>query len=302
MEMHQNRTGVLQKNKENKMMKTICFSMLMMAGLALTACSSDDGNTEPQIRKTYIMTVDATKGMNEAASRVSNRALSLTGSTLNASWATSEQVYVQGTYASDGKTKFWCDGFIQPQSAGETVRLNGTIALPDGSPYASIEAATGQVHPTLTLQFPRSGNLDYTGQIGTLSDIAANYDYATATISVDVINDRIVPYTETPAVFVNKQAIVQFTLKADTDGTPLLSPSALTVQYGEESLSLTIPSSTYTTNGAGVLFVAIPGFSDKKVILIATVGDNTYTFTKSGVTFENRKYYEISMKMKKKTA
>ena len=90
------------------MMKTICFSMLMMAGLALTACSSDDGNTEPQIRKTYIMTVDATKGMNEAASRVSNRALSLTGSTLNASWATSEQVYVQGTYASDGKTCLNC--------------------------------------------------------------------------------------------------------------------------------------------------------------------------------------------------
>ena len=60
---------------------------------------------------------------------------------------------------------------------------------------------------------------------------------------------------------------------------------------------MAIPSSTYTTNGAGVLFVAIPGFTSQKVILTATVGDNTYTFTKKKVTFENGKYYELNVKM-----
>ena len=83
----------------------------------------------------------------------------------------------------------------------------------------------------------------------------------------------------------------------------MLSPTNLTIEYGDENLSLTsIPSTTYETNGAGVLFVAIPGFSGQTVTLTATVAGGTYTFTKSGITFENGKYYEISVKMKKKTA
>lgn len=52
---------------------------------------------------------------------------------------------------------------------------------------------------------------------------------------------------------------------------------------------MAIPSSTYTTNGNGVLYVAIPGFTSQKVILTATVGDNTYTFTKKKSYFRKRK-------------
>jgi hypothetical protein len=60
-----------------------------------------------------------------------------------------------------------------------------------------------------------------------------------------------------------------------------------------------IPVSTYTTNGDGVLFVAIPGFSNLTLTLTATVGSDTYTFAKSDITFVNGKYYEITVKMKK---
>ena len=135
--------------------------------------------------------------------------------------------------------------------------------------------------------------------MGTLADIAAKYDYAKAEeVRVDIEADKVVGVS--PVTFVNQQAIVQFTL---TDGTNSLNPSALTIQYGDKSLSLTdIPDATYTTNGAGVLFVAIPGFSGQTVTLTATVAGGTYTFTKSGITFENGKYYEISVKMKEKTA
>lgn len=277
-----------------------------MAGLTLTACSSDDNSTEPQAPKTYYMTVDATKGVNEAFSRMT-RALTLTGSTLNASWETTEKVYVQGQLTGD--SYFWFENYIQPQSVGTTTRLNGTVSLPNGWAYSSIEAATG-AHPTLTLQFPRPDEFDYTGQKGTLADIAAKYDYATTTIEVVVDNDRIVPYEEKTAVFANQQAIVKFTLK-NADGTILLNPSALNVRVvetkdgdpvEEETINeielSSIPEATYTTNGNGVLFVAISGFSSKKVILTATVGGSTYTFTRSGVTFYNGKYYEINVKMK----
>jgi hypothetical protein len=277
-------------------MKKLYFNMLLMAGLTLTACSSDDRDTEP-VRKTYTLTVNATKAANEVAGRAATRALSLDGNTLNASWATSEKVFVEGTY--NGTTiNFWFKGSIKPQTAGVSTVLSGTISLPDGTSYTSIQEAIGTISVPLNLQFPRSGELDYGGQTGTLADIAARYDYATASIVVGIDNDRIVVIDASTVKFENQQAIVKFTLKT-SDGTALLSPTALTVQYGEESVSLTsIPATTYTTNGPGVLFVAIPGFSSKKVILTATVGGSTYTFTRSDVTFANGKYYEINVKMK----
>ena len=280
------------------MMKKQYFSMLLIAGLALASCSSDDNGIEPQAPKTYYMTVDATKGVNEAASPAYRRALSLDGNTLNATWATTEHVYVQGKRLSDN-SYFWFEGSLQPHSAGTTTQLNGVISLPT-SFSISIDEAIGTPHK-LTLQFPRPYVLDYTGQIGTLADIAAKYDYAKAEeVMVDIEADKVVGVE--PVTFVNQQAIVKFTLKDKADGTTLLNPTALTIQYGEESLSLTsIPSATYETNGNGVLYVAIPGVSDKAVTLTATIADATYTFTKSGITFVNGKYYEINVKMKKNT-
>ncbi len=292
MEKQIHKSGI--QNKKNNMKINNYFGVLLTAGLALTACSSDDSNTE-QVRTTYTMTIDATKGANEAASRATTRALSLDGNTLNASWATSERVYVQGKKLSDN-SYFWFEGSIQPQYAGTTTRLNGVISLPT-SFSISIDDAISTPHK-LTLQFPRSGDLDYSGQVGTLADIAAKYDYAKAEeVRVDIEADKVVGVS--PVTFVNQQAIVKFTLKT-SDGSALLSPTALTIEYGEKSLSLTsIPDATYGTNGNGVLYVAIPGFSDKAVTLTATVADATYTFTKSGVTFENGKYYAIGLKMEK---
>ena len=165
------------------------FGVLLTIGLALTACSSDDSNTE-QVYRTYTMTIDATKGANEAASRATTRALSLDGNTLNTLWATTERVYVQGRKVSDN-SYFWFEGYLQPHSAGTTTQLNGVISLPT-SFSISIDDAIGKPHK-LTLQFPRPYNLDYTGQIGTLADIAAKYDYAKATdVGVDIKADKVV--------------------------------------------------------------------------------------------------------------
>lgn len=284
----------------------IFFAALAIAGAALTACSSDDINKVEanqkglDASKTYYMSVDATKGNNEAASR-SNRALTLSGSTLSASWATGEHVYVQGAYASDGS--FLYKGDIQPQSAGsdETI-LNGTITVPDEWAYKTIqEAIDGGVikYPLeIVLQFPRSGKLDYTGQVGTLADIAEKYDYAIATDAIFDIKDDHIVGTKS-ATFINQQAIVKFTLKDKADGTTLLSPTALTITYGSKNISLTIPKATYTTNGNGVLYVAIPGDSEQNITLSATCSDGTYTYNKSSVTFQNGKYYDITVKMTK---
>ena len=276
--------------KHTKLMSA--WPVLLAAGAVLTACSSDNDTPEPV--KTFYMSVDAVKHANEAKARAT-RALSIDGSTLNAAWTTTEHVYVQGTLVSNSD-KFWFKGSIQPQSAGTTTRLNGTVTLPDGW-SGSIDDIIGTPH-TLTLQFPRSGTPDYTGQKGTLSDIAEKYDYAIATdVRFDIKDDHIEGVI--PAVFINQQAIVRFNLIDKTDGTTMLSPTALTISYDTENITLTdIPAATYATNGDGVLFVAIPGLSNKDMTLTASVGSDTYTFTKRNVTFENGQYYEITVKMR----
>jgi hypothetical protein len=266
----------------------------------LTACSSDD-NVPEQAPKTYLMTVDATKGVNEAASPAYRRALNLSGSTLSASWGMSEHVYVQIT-ALDTK-EYWFNGSLQPQSAGVTTQLSGALSVPDGWAYSTIESAKDngvfELPIYMLLQFPRPGDLDYTGQVGTIDDIAAKYDYATATASINGINGNVITAASS-VTFDSQQAIVKFTLKDKADGTTLLNPTALTINYGSRSLELTsIPAATYTTNGNGVLYVAIPGFSGQNVTLTATCSSGTYNYTKSNVTFTNGKYYEITVKMTK---
>lgn len=277
---------------------------MLIAGLMLTACSSDD-NVSEQAPKTYFMTVDATKGVNEAASPAYRRALNLSGSTLSASWATTEHVYVQIT-ALDTK-EYWFNGSLQPQSAGVTTQLSGALSVPDKWAYPTIEKAmTNGVFELpiyMLLQFPRPDFLDYTGQVGTIDDIAAKYDYATAIALIDDINGNVITATS-PVTFVNQQAIVKFTLKDKADGTTLLNPTVLTINVegdlsGDYPLTLTIPASTYTTNGNGVLYVALPEFSGETVTLTATCSSDTYTYTKSYATFDNGKYYEITVKMTK---
>ena len=285
-----------------KTIKTLC--VLLLIGAFITGCSNDD-NTEntPKAIRTYTLSVNATKGDDVA----NTRALTLDGQRLNATWAVGEHVYVRGTQGSS--EKFWFKGSIQPESAGKSTRLNGEITVPDGWAYTTIqEAIDNHVigYPlTLDLRFPRQ-ELDYSGQIGTLADIAAKYDYAMATDVQFSVNGNHIEGVD-DVTFENQQAIVKFTLLDKADGTTLLSPTALTIQYGEEeyveSVSLTsIPADTYTTNGPGVLFVAIPGFKSQDITLTATVAGNTYTYSRSGVTFVNGKYYDITIKMTKASA
>ena len=259
--------------------------VLLLAGTALTSCThSDDPIPEPEPSgpKTYTLTIKASKSPDTALTRALTLE-DLEGGKQNllARWATTETIIVQSGGANVGT--------LTPQSAGKNVESSGSVTLSNPS-----------VGNELSLFFP-STTISYAGQKGTLADIAANYDYATATAKIKTISGSTITADDgagNDVTFVNQQAIVQFTLKEFSDGTTLLSPSSLTIDYGTESISLTdIPGDTYTTNGNGVLYVAIPGFSDQTLKLTATVGSKTYYYEKAGVTFENGTYRRISLKM-----
>ena len=256
-----------------KMMTNIrTLAALLIASATFAACSSDDNtiDQQPAGQQVYTMTVNAKKGGDAATTR----ALTLDGKTLNASWATTENIYVK-------KGDTWATGSLNPQADGTTATLKGTLT-----------GITINAGDELTLQFPRSGELDYTGQVGTLADIAAKYDYATATVTVASVSatGNIVP-TEATTTFQNQQAIVKFTLIDKADGTTPLAATQLTVSDGTNTYTVTPASAT------SELYVAIPGITNQTVTLTATTGSGTYTYEKANVTFTNGKYYAVSVKM-----
>ena len=246
-------------------------ALLMASAAVFTACSSDDNITGEQPANPtgkYTMTVNASKGGD-----ATTRALSLEGKTLNATWAITENVYVK-------KGSNWATGSLKPQADGATATLKGELS--------GVTIAAGD---ELTLQFPKSGTPDYTGQVGTLADIAANFDYATATVTVANVDGSGNITVNEPATFTNQQAIVKFTLIDKADGTTPLSASPLVINDGTTDYTITPASAT------SEIYAAIPGFTGKTVTLTATVGGDTYTYEKTGVSFTNGQYYEITVKM-----
>ena len=260
------------------------LAALLMAGAAFTACSSSDDNIIDEqpvnpAQKTYTLTVNASKG-----DGAQTRALDLSGKTLTASWATTENVYVK-----NGSN--WATGSLQPETAGTTATLTG-----------SLTGITIEAGDNLTLQFPKSGDITYAGQLGTLADIAANFDWATANVEVASVSAGNINPKAATTTFTNQQAIIKFTLK-DKDNNAI-TPSAFTVNDGTSTVELIgITEATYTANGGenNVLYVAFPAAGTAKTItLTATVGTDTYTYeTATTKTFTNGQYYEITVKMTK---
>ena len=250
---------------------------LLMASATFVACSSDDNIIEEQpvqpTGQVYTLTVNASKGGD-----ATTRALALDGEdgkTLNATWATYEDVYVK-----KGDDGWATSGSLKPQSDGATAVLKGSFSVPNG-------LSTGDV---LTLQFPRSGERDYSGQVGTLADIAEKYDYATASVTVAQRDLSSEIKTTGPATFENLQAIVKFTLR-DKANNDTLRASQLTVSDGTHTYYVTPDFAT------DELYVALPDISSQTVTLTANVGSRIYTYERADVTFVNGKYYAITVKM-----
>ena len=234
------------KSLQVQMFKSLSMAALLMAGAAFTACTSDELNPEPQQTdepKTYTMTIEATKGGDEA----STRALSLEGKTLNATWAEGEEVKVH----NDTKNAD-LEGTLTAQSSGTSTTLTGTLT-------GTVEA--GDV---LTLKFLSP---NYSSQKGTLEYIAANCDYATATVEVASVSGGTITTTDN-ADFVNQQAIVRFALKR-YGGTAIHAFSfavddGTNIDYINPDLNEPLPD---------IFYVALPAVNNGTVTLTAISGD-----------------------------
>lgn len=254
------------------------FAILMMAA-TLAACSNELQPAQELAPKSYTLTVQASK--NEDATKA--LAINDSGSknVLNAPWAVDDVVTAYNvTRSSD------LGGYLTALSAGSATTLSGTL--------------TGEIYPddVLKLKFLSP---NYSSQTGTLDYIADNCDYAEATVTVESVESGVISIVEVAAHFLNKQAIIKFSLKDESGAYLAYNPTSFTINDGTSDIvSLTgIPAATYTTNGEnGVLYVAVPAITDKKLELTAVSADKTRIFhTTSTKTFAIGKYYEIGVKL-----
>lgn len=291
-------------------------------GLATASCSSDDGLAEEPVQqpaentdavKKYTMTVTASKGGDNALARAmaeagltggdaQTRALSYDSETktLNATWKTGEKVKV---IAADAKTLAITEcgtltATVNPDDATEAT-LTGTLTT------APAEGSG------IILIYP-SYPWDYTGQKGTLENIAANYDYAISIIlsgDWSMENNHISVTGDAPVEFENKQAIVRFNLQ-DKAGNAI-SATSLTVHEASNKLVQTVESELSRTCGdltitpedaSSVIWVALNGVDESTSVLTLTAttedGDTyTYTTKLSFTGFTHGQFYSITVKM-----
>ncbi len=191
--------------------------------LTVFSCTKEPAQTEEQTSPRYTMSVLAEKA------EIGTRVLSLTDGTLNATWATTENIYVTDINPASGsigtnapRNADWASSPLHPTASGASATLTGT--------FEGLSINQGDL---LRLQFPKGGTMSYEGQKGTLENIAANYDYAVAYVNAAEIKDgNITP--NGPAKFVNQQAIVKFKF-LDKAGKPL-NVSKLTITAGSGKL------------------------------------------------------------------
>lgn len=276
------------------------YAILMMAA-AMTACrqmeqpapieEQEKPQEQEETVQTFTMTIEASKG-------IDTKALSLSGEnnkTLSATWAQGEEV-----------TAFEMIDY------GASYDELGTLTAQDNGASTTLSGKINKVPSqgnNIMLCFPRYP-MDYTGQKGTMADIAANFDYAYSWINDWTESGGRITATST-AVFENQQAIVRFILK-DINGTPI-NASSLTISDALGNLLQSTDFASYANFGDLTINLDTPSSevwvamlaqwnNSMNLTLTADVDGVIYTYNKNDVTFDAGQYYQVTVKMTPKGA
>lgn len=197
----------------------------------------------------------------------------ITGGKLKTTWESGDKVYVYADESSESSI-----GELTPKTFGSnSAQLTGDIN--------AAGLSSGQMLYFSTM--PRPINLS--AQDGTVESLF--YCTATATVSINGGNASI-----ENLAFARPVAIVRFVLQ-DKSSFNALKAMELTISADGYDYKVTPASPTEE------LFVALRKFSGQTVSLSATtVSSDTYTYEKTGVTFDEGKYYTILVRMSEPAA
>ena len=261
------------------------------AALMMAACSSDDLTQQTQI-KTGEMHFTAT--IAAPSSGATTRTI-YTEDTQNkkitVAWKVGDEIALVHnsvkdvatvkTINSDGSATI--TGYVTGATNNADVRLVYPASLvgtvtggDDGTEYTADETVEGKLKTQGGTLAYIQNNLDFREDFGAL---AVNGEEATLAYSISA-DSQI--------------AIWKLTL---SDGTNNLSATQVKIKGGTSDLA----STTTLTAGTSVVTLAIPTnvAIDGALTIEATVGSDTYAYTKTGVTFNPGKYYQSTVTMAK---
>lgn len=220
------------------------WASLLVAGLALTACGGDDADdfsdkttpVAPTGKQKWTVTVGAgvmTRGLNDD---------------LTPNWSADDEVYVYY-----GNTMV---GTLKPMAASNS----GSVTLTGELDEADYSTESGSNTLNLRYKYGASGDFsetpNYEGQKGTIADIAANYDYMNATVTITAVDNTAKTLTTNTANFQNLQSIFELTFTEPLiEGDEVMISCPLTdvyvtpgVKAANESFYVAIPLSATSSN------------------------------------------------------
>ena len=212
------------------------FLMIALMGTVLAGCQKEQAiespeerpSTEPQL---VTLTVQVSKDAD-------TKALTLNEDKLNTTWAEGEKVdvYLAGE----------CIGTLSvtsTENSGASATLSGQVT----------KTADLKANATLTLLYPgrEDHTWSYLGQDGSApsvdSALSSGYDYATATFTVNTVDDETVEVTGSQS-FTTQQSIFCFNFVDKSDKNVLISAKEVTF-YSSEHNKL-VQSRSYTSDWA----------------------------------------------------
>ena len=259
--------------------------LFFMAALALmtAACSNDDNDLTKQPAKAEGIPFTATISVGESGT---TRALSESGSTLVATWATGEKVALIYTVSA---TTYVKEAEVTPQGDG-TATISTTL---EGSPAddtdvtivypaSAVDGTTKDVKTDLLAS--QNGLLTGTGSI------AEKYELRKTTTPAKLKIDGTTASLKGTVSLTNQNAIFKLTLK-DIDGTN--DVSATSVVISDQTGVVTTVTPAPATN---VMYVALPTTATTLKFLVTGSDSKKYFNMASSLTL-SASYYQSTVKL-----
>lgn len=250
------------------------FSMFALS-VMMAACTSDEIEQVEKSQKTDGIPFSATISLDESAS---TRALTESGTDINAAWTDGEKVALVHNGVVDEMS-------VTPTGDGKAT-ISGTItgSPTNGDPVtviypaSAVDVSTKDVKADLLMN--QNGLLTGEGSISALYDLRKS---AGATLKVDgtaTLNGNV--------SLTSQIAIWKLTLQC---GGAALSAKSLSVKDASDNL---LASATLASAG-NVFYVAIPAMTSVKITAVS--GAKTCAYSKASVSINTGKYYQSTVNL-----
>ena len=270
------------------------YSVLILA-VAMAACTRSEQPQipdEPDAPRAYKMTIEASKAPITRGLQYNEE-----NYTLSALWKKGENVAVLTPDLTSSAYHFKQIGELIAQGVGPSTILSGEVY---GEPAMDM----------LLFMYPRYP-MDYTGQKGTLDDIAQRYDYSAqaGNYSSFTVNGGEITGSISQS-FINYQAIIRFQLE-NGNGDPIIADQLIIHDSGNPSrlVKVTYMSSDDDTGDITISLddpsseiwaaICIPNNNTTfDLTLTATAEDHTYICNVGSVTLYQNYFYPVKAVMK----